>query len=70
MLLSAWRRFELDSVSRSYKTPRILDRRITLGSRWIPARLSHTSCRLGLLIAKRHEAANVSIAQPKPSPNK
>jgi hypothetical protein len=28
--LSAWRRIELDSVSRSYKTPRILDRHITL----------------------------------------
>ena len=27
---SAWRRIELDSVSRTYKTPRILDRRITL----------------------------------------
>ena len=28
--VSAWRRIELDSVSRTYKTPRILDRRITL----------------------------------------
>jgi hypothetical protein len=27
---SAWRRIEIDSVSRMYKTPRILDRRITL----------------------------------------
>jgi hypothetical protein len=27
---SAWRRIELESVSRGYKTPRILDRRITL----------------------------------------
>jgi hypothetical protein len=27
---SAWRRIELDSVSRQYKTPRILDQRITL----------------------------------------
>jgi len=28
--LSAWRRIELDGVSRIYKTPRILDRKITL----------------------------------------
>jgi hypothetical protein len=28
--LSAWRRVELESVSRAYKTPRVLDRRITL----------------------------------------
>lgn len=28
--LSAWRRIELDGVSRQYKTPRILDRKITL----------------------------------------
>lgn len=28
--LSAWRRIELDGVSRRYKTPRILDRKITL----------------------------------------
>jgi len=28
--VSAWRRIELDGVSRVYKTPRILDRRITL----------------------------------------
>jgi transposase len=28
--LSAWRRIELESVSRAYRTPRILDRRITL----------------------------------------
>jgi hypothetical protein len=27
---SAWRRIELESVSRAYKTPRVLDRRITL----------------------------------------
>jgi len=27
---SAWRRVELESVSRAYKTPRVLDRRITL----------------------------------------
>ena len=27
---SAWRRIELDSVSRTYRTPRVLDRRITL----------------------------------------
>jgi hypothetical protein len=27
---SAWRRIELDSVSRAYRTPRVLDRRITL----------------------------------------
>jgi len=28
--LSAWRRIELESTSREYKTPRVLDRRITL----------------------------------------
>ena len=28
--ISAWRRIELESVSRVYKTPRVLDRRITL----------------------------------------
>jgi hypothetical protein len=28
--VSAWRRIELESVSRAYKTPRVLDRRITL----------------------------------------
>ena len=28
--LSAWRRIELDSISREYRTPRILDQRITL----------------------------------------
>ena len=28
--MSAWRRVELESVSRAYKTPRVLDRRITL----------------------------------------
>jgi transposase len=28
--MSAWRRVELDSVSRAYRTPRILDRRVTL----------------------------------------
>jgi hypothetical protein len=27
---SAWRRVELESVSRAYKTPRVLDRRVTL----------------------------------------
>ena len=27
---SAWRRIELESVSRAYKTPRVLDRRLTL----------------------------------------
>ena len=27
---SAWRRIELESVSRAYRTPRVLDRRITL----------------------------------------
>jgi hypothetical protein len=28
--MSAWRRVELESVSRAYKTPRVLDRRVTL----------------------------------------
>jgi hypothetical protein len=28
--ISAWRRVELESVSRAYKTPRVLDRRVTL----------------------------------------
>jgi hypothetical protein len=29
---SAWRRVELESVSRAYKTPRVLDRRVTLNN--------------------------------------
>src|SRR4029077_15631045 len=28
--MSAWRRVELESVSRAYRTPRVLDRRIAL----------------------------------------
>lgn len=28
--ISAWRRIELEGVSRAYRTPRILDRQITL----------------------------------------
>jgi hypothetical protein len=30
--MSAWRRVELESVSRAYKTPRVLDRRVTLNN--------------------------------------
>jgi transposase len=36
--LSAWRRIELEGVSRIYKTPRILDRKITLGDYQGPLR--------------------------------
>ena len=28
--MSAWRRIELENVSRAYRTPRVLDRRVTL----------------------------------------
>ena len=34
---SAWRRVELESVSRAYRTPRVLDRRITLNGLRRPA---------------------------------
>ena len=34
---SAWRRIELESVSRAYRTPRVLDRRITLNGLRRPA---------------------------------
>jgi hypothetical protein len=36
--VSAWRRIELESVSRAYRTPRILDRRITLNDYEGPVR--------------------------------
>jgi hypothetical protein len=36
--LSAWRRIELKGVSRQYKTPRILDRRVTLADYEGPVR--------------------------------
>jgi hypothetical protein len=36
--LSAWRRIELESVSRAYRTPRILDQRITLAEYQGPIR--------------------------------
>ena len=35
---SAWRRVELESVSRIYKTPRVLDRRVVLNDYEGPVR--------------------------------
>ena len=36
--ISAWRQIEIEGVSRTYRTPRILDRRITLGDYQGPIR--------------------------------